>query len=189
MKHNFLILLNILECRDLLRLIVSDSAKQYKIPDTLKKMVQDYAHATIMSPSIVSYRSPKLPAIVLSSMRELNVADLSPASETGWCDVIIACIGKGLTDWRCHVKNQIIKSVQEKENARDIATLTHACIGSSKAKPTAAVYLRLAFLRHIVHATTNESVNGKDDDKFWVTVDKVLDTWRHSFPSVTALHW
>ena len=41
------------------------------------------------------------------TMRELNVTDVPPKHETGRCDMMLACIGKALTDTRCSVKSEV----------------------------------------------------------------------------------
>ncbi|KDQ56514.1 hypothetical protein JAAARDRAFT_36008 [Jaapia argillacea MUCL 33604] len=78
----------------------------YRIPSTLKKTIQDYSVAYILSPTVSSYRGADGPSAVLDAMRELNIAGLPPAKETGRCDVILAAIAKAQTDCRCSVKSK-----------------------------------------------------------------------------------
>jgi hypothetical protein len=80
-----------LQNRDMLRGLIQESRKNYKIPDTLKvsnnsrlretdwhsresiqKTAQDYAAAAILSPSIYAYRSDSLTGMVLVSHRSAN---------------------------------------------------------------------------------------------------------------------
>jgi hypothetical protein len=90
------------------------------------------------------------------------------------------------------------------ENKQDITTLTIACIGSSKAKPTAALYICIEFLVSnsefliLLRACTNslwivftsQDFCCKWEDKgeaFWKSVDAELSTWRKSFPVASQL--
>lgn len=40
-------------------------------------------------------------------MRMLGVADMPPSMETGRCELLLACLGKALTDKRYHIKFQV----------------------------------------------------------------------------------
>lgn len=100
-------------------------------------------------------------------MRNLGVQELPPPHKTGWCAVLESVIAKALTDMRCYVKaqvsdmhptcideyktnqerSQISSSIaDEKENCNNIAMLTDASIGTTKAQSTLALRMQLAFL-------------------------------------------
>ncbi|KAJ3870743.1 hypothetical protein F5051DRAFT_447208 [Lentinula edodes] len=158
--------------------------QEYRIPETLKTTCKDYAWAYVLSPTILSYKSKSGPANVLAAMRQLNVSNLPPSSETGRVNVVLEVIKKGMTD-ACHnVKEKIISSVKNSASPyRDIAALTQACIGCSKAKPMAALFVRIAFLRWQVaqHPTSNM-------DKFWDKVDEALNKYRTEFKTAIELN-
>ncbi|KAJ6625359.1 hypothetical protein B0H10DRAFT_2212029 [Mycena sp. CBHHK59/15] len=163
MRHAYQILLVGLECRDALKIIAADNSKKYKLSDTLK-----------------------------ATMRLIGIMELPPASETGRCDVVLACISKALTEWRCHIKTQMNKTLQlmpsaaDKENGTtppiDIASLTRNCIGSSSAKATAALYQRMAFIRLCAVELKETPTPIAADEKFWHIVDEKLALWRQAFP-------
>jgi len=90
-KQNFMIYVATLQNCDMLQGLIQESMKNYKIPDTLKvsndsrlqgtdwyscktiqKTMQDYAAATIPSPSTYTYRSDSLTGMVLVSHRSAN---------------------------------------------------------------------------------------------------------------------
>lgn len=50
--------------------------------------------------------------------------------------------------------SKITKTLPDEGKITDIATLTKTCIGNSKAKPTAALYMRIAFLVSLCHQQT-----------------------------------
>ena len=135
----------------------------------------------MVSATIVGYRSPKAAATVLVShvhflksyqsfsclqmaLRELNVADIPPAHETGRCDEVLKVISKALTDCRCHMKEKvsgmfrnafhhILMQIQiaatlgsSDDVSKDIASLTTAILSRTKVKATVLIYLRIAFI-------------------------------------------
>ncbi|KAJ6622969.1 hypothetical protein B0H10DRAFT_2213977 [Mycena sp. CBHHK59/15] len=196
MRHAYQILLVGLKCRDALKIIAADNSKKYKLSDTLKKTCQDYAHVAVLSPKANRYRDsgrgPTIAATILATMRLIGIMELPPASETSRCDVVLTCISKALTEWRCHIKTQMNKTLQlmplaaDKENGTtppiDIASLTHNCIGSSSAKATAALYQRMAFI-HLCAVELKETPTPiVADKKFWHIVDEKLALWRQAFP-------
>ncbi|KAL6304494.1 hypothetical protein BKA93DRAFT_825669 [Sparassis latifolia] len=137
----------LLECHDHLQKLSRDS--KYKIPDTLRATLTDYAHTYILSPTIESYRKATNPGNILAAMRHLNITQISSEQETGWCGVIRTVIIKDLTEWWNHVKTQIATSIDPKSNICNIAALAHACIKTCSARPTIATYIRLAYIRLI----------------------------------------
>ncbi|KAJ7429030.1 hypothetical protein B0H11DRAFT_2267562 [Mycena galericulata] len=214
MRHNFQTFVAILQCRDTLQILKSDGNKKYKLPDTVAKTAQDYAQCGLLSPNIKNYRNvkdtPTIASIVASAMRLLSVVDLPPSMETGRCEVLHRCIGKALTDKRCHIKSQVYMTLPDesaKENQKeteteagsgssetetanpkpapkkakvDIAKLTRNCISTSPVPPTAALYQRIAFIRHIA-AENPKLRKSTNDDGFWIAVDNELNLWRQSF--------
>ncbi|KAJ3859038.1 hypothetical protein EV359DRAFT_68510 [Lentinula novae-zelandiae] len=179
MAHVYLV---VLENRDALRLLTL--SQEYRIPETLKTTCKDYAWAYVLSPTILLYKSKSGPANVLAAMRQLNVSNLPPSSETGRVDVVLEVIKKGMTDAHHNVKEKITLSVKNSASLyRDIAALTQACIGCSKAKPMAALFVRIAFLRWQVaqHPTSNM-------DKFWDKVDEALNKYRTEFKTAIELN-
>ncbi|KAJ3780255.1 hypothetical protein GGU10DRAFT_380927 [Lentinula aff. detonsa] len=103
-EHLAHILLVGLENRDFLRLLTS--SMDYKVPETLKTTCKDYAWVYILSPTIMQYKGKLGPDNVLAAMRQLNVNNLPPSSETGCCDVILEIIKKGMTDARHNIKEK-----------------------------------------------------------------------------------
>ncbi|KAJ6612615.1 hypothetical protein B0H10DRAFT_1952180 [Mycena sp. CBHHK59/15] len=193
MRHAYQVLLVALECRDKLATIERDHNQKYKLSDTLRKTCQDYAHVALLSPKARRYRDanggPTIARAILASMRAIGVAEIPPPSETGRCDIVIQCLSKSLTDWRCQVKTLVFKSFtvaateNEKSPSRDIASLTRACIGTSSAKPTAPLYQRIAFIRHCAATSSKEKAgSGKNEDNFWHEVDEKLALWRKTSP-------
>lgn len=154
-------------------------------------------------------------------MRLLGVGDLPPPMETGRSDVLLTAIGSSLTTKRFLLKqqvpfiisvvllpglsySQIFLTLNGPEKV-DIARLTRNCIAKSPAKPTLAMYQRLAFLvsnllvlcgirynllcdqRTIAvefKADGEVMVGGKvvDDNKFWEAVDERLGMYYELFP-------
>ncbi|KAJ7811520.1 hypothetical protein B0H13DRAFT_2448054 [Mycena leptocephala] len=182
MRHLFQVHLVALQCRDILNTIKADGDNKYKLSDILQKTCQDYAHCALLASNAKNYRNikeqPTIAAVIVGVMRALGISDLPLAMETGRVEVLIKFLSKALTTKRNHIKTQIVSSIKDKV---DIATLTRACIGTSPAVPTAAVYLRIALIRSIVvelNKTGSTSVGAgdepKDDskDKFWPEVDK-----------------
>ncbi|KAJ6613022.1 hypothetical protein B0H10DRAFT_2222591 [Mycena sp. CBHHK59/15] len=174
-NHSFRNYVATLSCRDKLTSIMADSNTKYKVPETLKKTLQDYSHLAVVSPSAYKYRDTgdgtPIAANVMAVLWKLNVADLPPTCETGRVAVAMAVINKGLTDRRCLVKAAVFAtlpdpSASDKENrpSRDIATLTRACIANTPAKATAILYQHIAII----------ASSGKNDDKFWAEVDAAL---------------
>ncbi|KAJ6544691.1 hypothetical protein B0H10DRAFT_2133763 [Mycena sp. CBHHK59/15] len=113
-------------------------------------------------------------------MRALGISDLPPAMETGRVEVLLKFLRKALTAKRYLIKSQIVSSLKDKV---DIATLTRACIGTSPAAPTAAVYQRITLFRSIaleLNKTGSLTPDGGDEskdeskDKFWPEVDSQL---------------
>ncbi|KAJ3983802.1 hypothetical protein F5890DRAFT_1462372 [Lentinula detonsa] len=143
---------------------------------------KDYAAAYIFSPSIASYKGKKGPEDVLDAMRQLSVSNLPPASETGRCDAIMEIIKKAMTDARHNIKEKILLSIKDGSTHRDIAALTRACIGTSKARPTAALFIRIAFLRYsFVQYPTAVT------ERFWNKVDETLAKYRLEFKTPVEL--
>ncbi|KAE9385091.1 hypothetical protein BT96DRAFT_950089 [Gymnopus androsaceus JB14] len=170
-----------LENRDAFRLLTS--SVDYRVPETLKTTCKDYAWVYILSPTIMQYKGKTGPANVLAAMRQLNVNNLPPPSETGRCDVIMEIIKKGMTDARHNIKEKITSSVKNEAAAhRDIAALTRACIATSKAKPTAALFVRIAFLRWQFNQYPTCVT-----DKFWDKVDETLVKYRTEFNTAAEL--
>lgn len=96
-------------------------------------------------------------------MRQLNVSDLPAPQDLGRRELVLEIIGKALTNGRHALKSEVSNSVVDNpdynipirnineivkglEDKKDIATLTKACIGTSKAKASAALYIRIAFI-------------------------------------------
>ncbi|KAF7351462.1 hypothetical protein MSAN_01578300 [Mycena sanguinolenta] len=188
MRHLFQIALVALQCRDLLQGIKADQERRYKLPDTLAKLCQDYAHVALLSPKARCYRNsnkgnPTIAKSIVAAMRSLGVSDMPPAYETGRCDVLLKVLGKALTDKRYLIKTAIMESLSGSKV--DIATLTRTCIGTSPAQPTAALYQRIAFFAQRRCQASDqpaqpddfEKENVKDkekDDGFWKAVDDQL---------------
>ncbi|KAE9385750.1 hypothetical protein BT96DRAFT_1088754 [Gymnopus androsaceus JB14] len=178
LAHIFLVAL---ENRDALRLLTS--SVDYRIPETLKTTCKDYAWVYVLSPTISQYKGKLGPANVLAAMCQLNVQNLPLPSETGRCNVIMECIKRGMTD-ACHnIKEKITLSVKSETAAhRDIAVLTRVCIATSKAKPTAALLIRIAFLQwQFTQFPTCVT------DKFWNRADESLNKYRTEFKTATEL--
>ncbi|KAK7463482.1 hypothetical protein VKT23_006831 [Stygiomarasmius scandens] len=168
------VLLTMLETRDLLRLLTL--AQEYRAPDTVKTTCKDYACIFLLSPALLQYKLDKNAAPnVLMAMRELGIQNLPDACETGRCELILEIIKKAMTDFRHHLKEKIAASIKSNQ---DIAALTKACIGTSKAKPTAGLFIRIAFLRWMY--TTNPKATG---DTFWKIVDEHLIKTRREYPT------
>ncbi|KAJ3992123.1 hypothetical protein F5050DRAFT_1811809 [Lentinula boryana] len=168
MEHMAHIFLVQLENRDMLRLLTL--TQEYRVPETLKNTCQDYAWVYLLSPSIMLYKGKNGPTNVLAAMRQLNVLNLPPATETGRCDIVCEIIKKTMTDVRHHIKDKIKQSLKDDSPSHDIAALTRACIGGSKAKPTAALFMRIAFLSCAYPTCVT--------DKFWDKVDQSLTKTR-----------
>ncbi|KAJ7940035.1 hypothetical protein B0H13DRAFT_2300100 [Mycena leptocephala] len=152
----------------------------------LRKTCQDYAKCAVLSPNARNYRNIEdattIQSNVLGAMRTLNIADLPPSRETGRCEVVSECIGGALTTKRYQVKKVSDQKI-------DIATLTRSCIGTSSAKPTVALYHRIAFLPLISGKAANSEGVKQDsrDDGFWVWVDKALETYHQAFDKAQIL--
>ncbi|KAJ7292774.1 hypothetical protein C8J57DRAFT_1457161 [Mycena rebaudengoi] len=170
----------VLEIRDYMARIAAENTTRYQVPDILEqKTCHDMAHLAIVSPNAFKYRDSSdgnsIAHNILAAMRLLNTADLPPVNETGRVAMVITCINKGLTDWRCHVKSAVWATLPDvssadKENrgGQDIATLTRACIASTPAKATAILYQRIALIRECAC----KCVEGKKNEKkFWQQVD------------------
>ncbi|KAJ6611048.1 hypothetical protein B0H10DRAFT_2057884 [Mycena sp. CBHHK59/15] len=184
MRHLYQIHIVGLQCRDMLHIIKADGDKKFKLTDITMKTAQDYAHCAVLSPSAKNYRNikeqPTIAAVIVGVMRALGISDLPPAMETGRVEVLLKFLSKALTAKRYLIKSQIVSSLKDKV---DIATLTRACIGTSPAAPTAAVYQRIALLRSIaleLNKTGSSTPDGGDEskdeskDKFWPEVDSQL---------------
>ncbi|GBE87282.1 hypothetical protein SCP_1005290 [Sparassis crispa] len=168
----------LLECRDYLQKLSRDS--EYKIPDTLRATLTDYAHTYILSPTIESYRKASNPGNILAAMRHLNIAQIPPEQETGRCAIICTVVVKGLTEWRNHVKTQISISIDAKSTIRNLAALAHACIKTCSVRPTIAMYIRLAYIRLIF-----VKFSGLKEDAFWNKVDSSMKEIReHAYQAV-----
>ncbi|KAJ3783464.1 hypothetical protein GGU10DRAFT_377646 [Lentinula aff. detonsa] len=182
-EHMALVMMVVLENRDALRLLTL--SQEYRVPETLKATCKDYAAVFILSPSILRYKGKMGPANVLAAMRQLNVSSLPPASETGRCDLILELIKKGMTEAQFNLKEKITASVKDVDSpSRDIATLTRACIGTSKAKATAGLFIRIAFIRW-QHVQTPTHVS----DKFWDKVDEALAKYRTEFRTAAEMQF
>ncbi|KAJ6620124.1 hypothetical protein B0H10DRAFT_2216172 [Mycena sp. CBHHK59/15] len=180
-----------LQCRDMLHTIKADGEKKFKLSDTVSKTCQDYAHCALLSPQAKNYRNvrdqPTIPAVIVGVMRALGISDLPPAMETGRVEVLMKFLGKSLTTKCYHIKHQIFSTLTG--DKVDIATLTRACIGTSAAVPTAALYQRIALLCSIAFefkrsgkSTTEGGDDAKDDskDKFWPEVDSQLAVYHQT---------
>ncbi|KAJ7899601.1 hypothetical protein B0H14DRAFT_2556658 [Mycena olivaceomarginata] len=169
MRHLFQVHLVALQCRDILNTIKADGDNKNKLSDILQKTCQDYAHCALLASNTKNYRNikeqPTIAAVIVGVMRALGISDLPLTMETGRVEVLIKFLSKALTTKRNHIKTQIVSSIKDKV---DIATLTRACIGTSPAVPTAAVYLRIALIRSIVvelNKTGSTSVGAGDEPK------------------------
>ncbi|GBE78718.1 hypothetical protein SCP_0116090 [Sparassis crispa] len=171
----------LLECRDYLQKLSRDS--EYKIPDTLRATLMDYAHTYILSPTIESYRKASNPGNILAAMRHLNIAQIPPEQETGRCAVIHTVVAKGLTEWRNHVKTQISISIDAKSTIRNLAALAHACIKTCSVHPTVAMYIRLAYIRLIF-----VKFSGLKEDAFWNKVDSSMKEIREQYRTSGAIY-
>ncbi|KAJ3992049.1 hypothetical protein F5050DRAFT_1811886 [Lentinula boryana] len=141
------------------------SSMDYKVPETLKTTCKDYAWVYILSPTIMQYKGKLGPDNVLAAMRQLNI------------------IKKGMTDARHNIKEKIASSVKNEGAAhRDIAALTRACIATSKAKPTALLFIQIAFL----HWQFNQYPTCITD-RFWNKVDETLVSYRTEFKMAAEL--
>ncbi|KAJ6609284.1 hypothetical protein B0H10DRAFT_1954713 [Mycena sp. CBHHK59/15] len=113
-NHSFWNYITTLSCRNKLTSIIADSNAKYKVPETLKKTLQDYSHLAVVSPSAYKYcdtgDGTPIAANVMAVLRKLNVADLPPTCETGCVAVAMAIINKGLTDQHCLVKAAVHQS-------------------------------------------------------------------------------
>ncbi|KAJ7122382.1 hypothetical protein C8R44DRAFT_876680 [Mycena epipterygia] len=176
-----------LQNRDLLQLLKADQDKKYKLPDTLVKTCQDWAHIAMLSPKARSYRNikdtPSIASIIVAAMRMLGVTDMPPSMETGQFDLLLTCLSKALTEKRYHIKLQLFMSlIGEKV---DIATLTRSCIGTSQAKATAAVYQRLVpsveFKATPPKDVESPAAKSTGSDQFWAFVDARLTEYHNEF--------
>ncbi|KAJ6564271.1 hypothetical protein B0H19DRAFT_1140662 [Mycena capillaripes] len=177
----------------MLQVIKADQDRKYKLTDTLTKTCQDYAHAGLLSPKAKNYRNskddPKIARNIVSAMRMLSVADLPPSLETGRCEVLMKVINRALIAKRYHIRAQVHLTSLISPTPVDIATLTRACISNSLARPTAALYQRIAFIRSIAlthkaktgsKALAPDGAEAKDDskDQFWLAVDDQLTVYQ-----------
>ncbi|KAF8198374.1 hypothetical protein K438DRAFT_1933682 [Mycena galopus ATCC 62051] len=114
-----------------------------------QKTCQDYAHCGLLSLKAKNYRNvkdgPTIQSNLLGAMRVLGISGLPPPMETGRCEVVTDCIGGALTNKRHSIKTTIFGPLSVAKKV-DIAKLTRACIGTSSAKPTAALYQRIVYL-------------------------------------------
>ncbi|KAJ7165791.1 hypothetical protein C8R46DRAFT_1219580 [Mycena filopes] len=185
MRHTFDMYLGILQCLDRLDVVKSDMDSKYKLPDTVVKTVQDYAQVAILAPHVKNYRNtkdgPKMEVAIATAMRTLGVSQVPPTFETGWCDVLHKVLGKACIDKRCHIKTEVFLSLANPTEHVDIATLARSCIGTSSAKPTAALYQRLALVCLVAVeciAASGTAAGKKADNVFWLSVDVKLALWR-----------
>ncbi|KAJ6538142.1 hypothetical protein B0H19DRAFT_1181806 [Mycena capillaripes] len=164
----------------MLQVIKADQDRKYKLTDTLTKTCQDYAHAGLLKDD------PKIARNIVSAMRMLSVADLPPSLETGRCEVLMKVINRALIAKRYHIRAQISASLISPTPV-DIATLTRACISNSLARPTAALYQRIAFIvsdaspqKTGSKALAPDGAEAKDDskDQFWLAVDDQLTVYQ-----------
>ncbi|KAJ7863908.1 hypothetical protein B0H13DRAFT_2281979 [Mycena leptocephala] len=191
MRHLFQVHLVALQCRDILNTIKADGDNKYKLSDILQKTCQDYAHCALLASNAKNYRNvkeqPTIAAVLVLKFYSYILSGCyacprhirSSSGDGDWpCRRPDQVLSKALTTKRNHIKTQIVSSIKDKV---DIATLTRACIGTSPAVPTAAVYLRIALIRSIVvelNKTGSTSVGAGDEpnddskDKFWPEVDK-----------------
>ncbi|KAJ7692287.1 hypothetical protein B0H17DRAFT_1330833 [Mycena rosella] len=168
-KHNFILLTSILQCSDMLTALSDDlKSQKWKIPETLKKTATDYARAAAVSAFARCYRGKSLGAAVIAALRERNVSDLPAVSETGRTVVVSEFIGSVLTTTRHAIKVALQESITKK---LDIATTSKNCLAKSKAKPTAAVYHRVAWLCYQLVQQTIElavpATAGKTEKEYW----------------------
>ncbi|KAJ3523148.1 hypothetical protein NMY22_g11575 [Coprinellus aureogranulatus] len=174
-----------LENRDLLSSL--SAGKAYSVPEDVKvcarlrvivtraNPVQDaiatYSQVFILSPTVLGYKKKSNPATVLATLRALNVTGIPPEQDQGRAQVVLKVITKALTDARHQVKEEIQASLQSyAEHGKgapgaDIASLTHACIGSAKTKATLGLFMRVAFLRWVMAEYPSKT------SKFWDEVD------------------
>ncbi|KAJ7202933.1 hypothetical protein C8J57DRAFT_1485865 [Mycena rebaudengoi] len=203
MQHQFMVYTAVLICRDKLTAMEAEDAQNYKPSDSLKKTLVDYGHMVILSPSAPRYRDTAenvstLVQEAMAAMRLIPIAELPAACETGRTDACGAIMGKAMTDKRCHLKTSIEKTLPEppavtdgekagkdsvKPVARDIASLTRACIAKTPIKPTAEMYQRVAFIRH---CAVKFAKSGKTDADFWPDVDNRLIKYRKAWADKEA---
>ncbi|KAJ6629607.1 hypothetical protein B0H10DRAFT_1939599 [Mycena sp. CBHHK59/15] len=199
-KHQFIQLTVSLQIRDLLKGMSQDvDGKTWVMPAALKTTASDYARAAVLSQSARTYRGKSFAAAVMTALREHNVSDLPPASDTGCCETVSEAVGSVLTQTQHSIKVVLTESISKKT---DIANVTQKCIARSKAKATAALYRRMAWLTPKLTRTTwkqqqlvkqnakpqADTVTEKDKDKdFWVNVDKGLDKLHKAFPDKVDL--
>ncbi|KAJ4496624.1 hypothetical protein C8R41DRAFT_866029 [Lentinula lateritia] len=166
--------------------------------------VQEFMRGTD-AVEIYAYKHEQLGQKVLDIMRELKIADLPPAHDTGRCKVVTAECGSAFTQCRHGIKDKIAASLKSKI---DIATLTRQIIQGTKARPTLALYIRFAMLRHVYTETestkqlqeagvaagetppTNTKKKGRKYesalDDFWGLVDKKLEFYRTQVPDAAT---
>ncbi|KAF8149830.1 hypothetical protein B0H34DRAFT_678790 [Crassisporium funariophilum] len=93
--------------------------------------------------------------------------------------MVLELIGKALTAGRYTLKSKIVKGLEGK---KDIATLTEACIGSSKAKASVALYIHMAFIqREWKKFLVAKGTGTVKDDTFWIQVDNELKEMRAKY--------
>ncbi|KAJ3904778.1 hypothetical protein F5879DRAFT_988933 [Lentinula edodes] len=185
----FRVLLVVLQNQDMLRVMFRDNALAYKTLDS--RTAQDYSYLLLLSLLVYAYKHEQLGQKVLDIMRELKIADLPPAHDTGRC--------------KHGIKDKIAASLKSKI---DIATLTRQIIQGTKARPTLALYIRFAMLRHVYTETestkqlqeaavaagetppTNTKKKGRKYesalDDFWGLVDKKLEFYRTQVPDAAT---
>ncbi|KAJ4464606.1 hypothetical protein C8R41DRAFT_872069 [Lentinula lateritia] len=173
--------------------------------DMLRRTAQDYSYLLLLLPLVYAYKHEQLGQKVLDIMRELKIADLPPAHDTGRCKVVTAECGSAFTQCRHGIKDKIAASLKSKI---DIATLTRQIIQGTKARPTLALYIRFAMLRHVYTETestkqlqeaavaagetppTNTKKKGRKYesalDDFWGLVDKKLEFYRTQVPDAAT---
>ncbi|GBE85731.1 hypothetical protein SCP_0802530 [Sparassis crispa] len=121
-------------------------------------------------------------------MRRLNISQLPPDQETGRCGIIRTVLGKGLTEWRNHVKTQITMSIKS-DSICNITALTHTCIKTCSARPTMALYIRLTYI--IRHLSSSRFIlvkfSGLKEDEFWTKVDSSTKEIRKKCKTLGAI--
>ncbi|KAJ7215183.1 hypothetical protein C8J57DRAFT_1538310 [Mycena rebaudengoi] len=156
-----------------------------------QKNIQAWAHAAILAPNIKYYRdnstaakgskASSIAATMFRAMQSISVAELPPAHEVGRNLHIQTLLGKDVTTWCCHMKGEVLDyclTPAEKEEGKipegkDIATLVHACIGTSPVvMGKFGSDFRIAFIRYCADIIGQKEA--KDDDRFWQKVDEQL---------------
>ncbi|KAJ7242290.1 hypothetical protein C8J57DRAFT_1244160 [Mycena rebaudengoi] len=114
MRHAYETYVAVLQCLDRLNRLEAENNSKYKVPSTLEGQPTSIGTTETAVPLLITSWNIK------AAMRLLNTKDLPAPNETGRVAMVIACINKGLTDWRCHVKSSASMSNPIGEGKQEI---------------------------------------------------------------------